>query len=246
MPRIERLTYGEDPSQYGVLHLPDGPARGTCVVIHGGFWKARYGVEYALPLAEDLAARGWVAFAPEYRRVGSGGGFPQTFDDLDAAFSSLVEAGVDTSGLVVFGHSAGGHLAAWAAARGRFARWRGDGSITAVFSQAGVLDLEAAHATSLGAEGGRGAVENFVGPPGPVFDLADPTRQLPLDVPIWCFHARDDEDVPFSQSETYVASARGAGASAELVEVPGGHFGVVDVASPAWAAQLDALASLGS
>ena len=75
-----------------------------------------------------------------------------------------------------------------------------------------------------------------VGPDDPSFDLADPMRQLPLDVPVWCVHARDDDTVPFEQASAYVARARATGAAAELVEVPGGHFGVIEPGSPAWAA----------
>ncbi len=240
----ERFTYGPDPSQYAELYRPAAgvPVRGTCVVIHGGFWKALYGIEYAQPLATDLAERGWIAWAPEYRRVGNGGGVPATLDDLDASFTRLVETGVDTSALIVLGHSAGGHLALWSAARGRFARWRGGGRIRAVFNQAGVADLEQAYADGLGG----GAVDAFAGAPSATYDEADPTRHLPLEVPVWCFHARDDDAVPFSQSVDYVARARAAGGEATLVEVRGGHFGVVDVAAPAWQAQLQVLESFGN
>jgi acetyl esterase/lipase len=60
-------------------------------------------------------------------------------------------------------------------------------------------------------------------------------RQLPLAVPAWLVHAADDPIVPIDQSRDYVAAARAAGAEAELVEVEGGHFGVIEVGSPAWA-----------
>ena len=101
----------------------------------------------------------------------------------------------------------------------------------AVISQAGVLDLEAAYDAGLGS----GAVEAFVGaPPGPAYDAVDPSRQLPLDVPVWCVHGRDDDVVPLSQSADYVARATAAGGRAELVEVEGDHFVVIDIASPAW------------
>ena len=72
-------------------------------------------------------------------------------------------------------------------------------------------------------------------PDDPDYDLADPMRHVPLDVPAWLVHAADDPVVPISQSRDYVAAARRAGAEAELVEVEGGHFGVIDVEAPAWA-----------
>ena len=117
--------------------------------------------------------------------------------------------GLDLSTVVTLGH-AGGHLAAWAASRGRFERWAGGVEVTAVVSQAGVLDLRAAHLAGLGG----GAVAAFLGhPPGPEDDPVDPRRQAPLDVPLWCVHGRSDDTVPIAQSEEYVAAATAAGAA---------------------------------
>ena len=72
-----RLIYGDDPSQWVDRYLPDGASRGTVVVIHGGLWRAEYAADLGVPLAVDLAARGWTALNVEYRRVGNGGGFPR-------------------------------------------------------------------------------------------------------------------------------------------------------------------------
>ena len=72
-------------------------------------------------------------------------------------------------------------------------------------------------------------------------DLADPTRQVPLDVPVWCLHAPDDTSVPFSQSQRYVEAATGAGATAELIEVTGGHFALIDTGSDAWRTIIEVL-----
>jgi acetyl esterase/lipase len=180
----------------------------------------------------------------EYRRVGNGGGVPQTLDDIAAALDALADvAGIDTTNVITLGHSAGGHLAVWAAARDRFARWRpARVRVTAAVSQAGVLDLGAGHHDDLGA----GAVGAFVGePPGDGYDRVDPRRQLPLDVPVRCIHGTLDDTVPISQSREYVAAAMAAGADATVTEVDGGdHFVVIDPASEAWArtlALLDAL-----
>ena len=173
----------------------------------------------------------------EYRRVGSGpgggGGWPATGDDVAAGIDLLrgIE-GLALDTVVTLGHSAGGHLATWAAARGRFDRWEGGVPVTHVVSQAGVLDLARAFDEGLGG----GAVEAFMGtrPGDPSYAQADPQAQLPLDVPVWCVHGSDDSDVPLSQSRSYVAAARAAGASAELVEVPGDHYALIDPASEAW------------
>ena len=242
-----RLAYGEDPSQWLELHRPDGAPRGLVVVVHGGFWKAQYGAEYAAPLAVDLAARGWTAAVVEYRRVGSGpgggGGWPATCDDVSAAIDLAVAESDGPGPVVALGHSAGGHLAAWSAARTRFEPWAAGAPVTHVISQAGVLDLAAAARDDLG----DGAARAFMGgaPGDPSYAMADPLRQVPLDAPMWAVHARDDDTVPFSQAETYVAAAREAGAQATLVEVSGGHFGVIDTGSPAWAAVVAVLDSIG-
>jgi acetyl esterase/lipase len=235
----ERITYGDDPSQWVDLHVPAGESRGLVVVIHGGFWKAQYGAEYGAPLAVDLVGRGWTAANVEYRRVGNGGGFPETLDDIHAAIGAVA---ADADGPVItLGHSAGGHLATWAAARGRFDRWAGGPALTHVVSQAGVVDLRSAVADHLGSD----AAIAFLGDASATtYDQADPLTQVPLDVPMWAVHATDDDTVPFAQATTYVDAATAAGADATLVEVTGGHFGVIDPSSDAWAACVKVLDSI--
>ncbi len=234
--RPTRTSYGDDPSQWVDRYDPVGSSRGTVVVIHGGFWRAQYGADLGAPLASDLATKGWTALNVEYRRVGSGGGFPATFDDIHAAIN-LAEKVTDkvtgeTSPVVTLGHSAGGHLATWAAARQRFEQWSDGVGVSHVLSQAGVVDLSAAAEESLGG----GAVEALmgVGPDDATYDLTDPQRQIPLDVPVWCLHAPDDTSVPISQSRNYVQAATEAGARAEFVEVTGGHFDLIDTGTAAW------------
>ena len=243
-----RIAYGDDPSQFGELTLPAGTPRGVVVVIHGGFWKAEYDLSLGRPLAAALVRDGWATLNLEYRRVGpagsgGGGGSPATLDDIAAGIDALAGVdGLDLSTVVTLGHSAGGHLGAWAASRGRFERWAGGVDVTAVVSQAGVLDLRAAHLAGLGG----GAVAAFLGhPPGPDDDPADPRRQTPLDVPLWCVHGRDDDIVPIAQSEEYVAAATAAGARADLVAVDGDHFVVIDPTSDAWAKTMAVLDTLG-
>jgi acetyl esterase/lipase len=237
-----RRRYGPDPSQHGELHLPAAEPRGVVVVIHGGFWKAEYDAGLGRPLAADLAAHGWAAWNLEYRRVGNGGGAPATFDDVAAGIDELADLGLDLSTVVTLGHSAGGHLAAWAASRDRFDEWAGGVDVTAVVSQAGVLDLRAGHDDGLGG----GAVAALLGhPPGPADARFDPIAQVPLGVPVWCVHAPDDTVVPIRQSEAYLAAAAAVGARAELVRVDGEHFGVVEPGAAAWARTLRILDELG-
>jgi acetyl esterase/lipase len=245
-------AYGPGSDQFLEVSLPagDGPAP-VVVVLHGGFWRARYGIELARPLAADLAARGWAAVAVEYRRVGAGGGWPTTLDDVAAALDALPDvpgaARLDLTDVTVVGHSAGGHLAAWAAGRSRLpASAPGAGprvAVTAAVLQAGVLDLTAAVAADLGA----GAAVGFLGgSPEEVperYAAADPVRLLPTGVPVLCVHGAADTTVPLDQSERYAAAAGAVGDRVEVSVVPGDHMVVLDLGGEAWRRTVDWLAA---
>jgi acetyl esterase/lipase len=240
--------YGSDPSQYAELYEPTGERRpGVVVVIHGGFWRAAWDADGGRALSMDLAGRGWVAWNIEYRRVGNGGGWPATLEDVAAAIDRLAErdVDVDTSRVLAVGHSAGGHLATWAAGRALLPVDAPGAdpaiSVTGVIAQAGVLDLRTAALTGVG---GTATPDLLGGLPDEMPDryaVADPMRHVPLPVPVVCVHGRIDDSVPFRQSETYVAAARAAGADVDLLEVAGDHMSHRDPTSPAWAAALTAL-----
>lgn len=241
----ERLDYGPGVSQFAELYRPERGSRGVVVVVHGGFWRARYGLSLGRPLARSLLEEGWTAYNIEYRRVGLGGGWPETFDDVAAAIDALADVDdLDLSTVLTLGHSAGGHLAVWAAARGRFDRWRPERvRVTGCVSQAGVLDLTRAARDGLGG----GAVTQFLGrPPGPAYDRVDPARQVPLDVPVRCVHGEDDVIVPPDQSQGYVDAATAAGDDASLTLVEGDHFTLNDPATDAWRRTVGLLDSLRS
>jgi acetyl esterase/lipase len=236
-------AYGGDPAQFLELTLPagDGPAP-VVVVLHGGFWRARYGIELARPLAGDLAARGWAAVAVEYRRTGAGGGWPQTLADVAAAVDLLPDLPgaerLDLADVTVVGHSAGGHLAAWLAGRSRLPAGapgaRPRLAVSAAVLQAGVLDLVRGHEQQLGA----GAVAEFLGGgPDDVpdrFATADPVRLLPTGAAVLCVHGTADATVPLDQSERYARAATAAGDRVEVVAVPGDHMAVIDPAGEGW------------
>lgn len=252
---VQTLRYGPDPSQFVELTLPDsttGPAP-VAVVVHGGFWRSEYGLDLGRPLAATLPGRGWAALNIEYRRVGNGGGYPATFTDVAAAIDLLAGAAaaaardrdveLDLTRVVTIGHSAGGHLAAWAATRaGQDEGAPGAGpavAISAVVSQAGVLDLIACAGEHLGG----GAAQAFLGgEPNQVPDryrATSPIERLPLGLPTLCVHATGDGNVPISQSEAFVTAALAAGDDAELAVVQGDHFVVIDPANQAWTLVLD-------
>jgi acetyl esterase/lipase len=236
---IER--YGSHPSQVAELFSPDGAPRGVAVVIHGGFWRAAYDRHLMDGLCRDLTARGWAAWNLEYRRLGDGGGWPQTFEDVEAGIrhvqnaSNRVLLAGDAPGradprasnrvLLAVGHSAGGHLALWAAARGL---------VSHVVSQGGVTDL--AQAARLGLS--RGVVHELL--PPDAYPLASPAELLPLGVPQLLVHGEADDIVPAWLSRSYHAAAVEAGDEVHLVTLPGvGHFEHLDPSSTAWQAVVE-------
>lgn len=247
MPPI-RHRYGPHPDQFGELHLPASAARAVVVLLHGGFWRARYDCSLGDPLAADLAQRGYAAWNLEYRRVGADGGWPATLEDVAAGIDALADLPVDTARVVAIGHSAGGQLAVWAAGRGALPT-EAPGSqprvpVSAAIAQAGVLDLERAARTGVGAT----AVADLLGgTPEEVperYAVADPMRQLPVPVPVVCVHARADEQVPIALSESYVVAAVAAGGEAGFVEASGDHFTLIDPAHPDWRRCVEALDAL--
>jgi acetyl esterase/lipase len=237
------------------LHVPrgDGPYP-VAIVLHGGSWRAGYDRRVMRPVCRDLVRRGWAAWNVEYRRVGGGqgGGWPATFDDVSAAVDALPadDARLDLGRVVLLGHSAGGHLALWAAGRSRLpAGAPGAAPRTtprAVIAQAPVANLERARAL---VEAG-GAVNDLLGgSPSEVperYDLANPFRQVPLAMPVLLVHGAEDQTVAVGQSRDYAEAARAAGGVVELVEPAGAtHRDHLDPRSTAWAAvtsRLDGLA----
>lgn len=227
-----RFTYGPHPSQYAELTLPAGAAPApVVVVIHGGYWRSSYGAELGRPLAADLVGRGFAALNVEYRRVGDGGGWPQTGQDVAAALDALAErpAGLDLGRVVALGHSAGGQLAGWLAARRG-----GTVSLAGAVLQAGVLDLVRGSADGLGG----GAVDAYLGGSPAhtpeAYAAASPVDLLPLGVPTVCVHGTADTLVPIDQSEGFVAAASKAGDTTTLHTFDGDHFDPITVGTPAW------------
>jgi len=216
----------------------------VAVLIHGGFWRARYDLRLEDRLVADLAGRGWAVWNLEYRRLGwrSRGGWPATFEDVSGGIDHLgrLDAPFDLSRVVAIGHSAGGQLALWAAARpGLPAGAPGAGPsvrLSGAVSQAGVLDLREAARLGLS----RHAAESFLGGPARKlpqhYELASPVERLPLGVPQLLVHGEADEVVPIDLSRRYARRAAEAGDPCELVELPGvGHDEHLDPGSAAWA-----------
>jgi acetyl esterase/lipase len=240
--------YGPHRDQFGELTLPrerDHRRLAVVVLIHGGFWRARYRLGLQAPLVAELAGRGWAVWNLEYRRLGwrSRGGWPVTFEDVAAGIDLLgaLDAPFDLARVVAVGHSAGGQLALWAASRrGQPAGAPGAEPkirVAAAIAQAGVVDLREAARLGLS----RGAPQRLLGgEPGRLparYDLASPIERLPLGLPQLLVHGDADEIVPIELARRYARRAADAGDECELLELPGvGHFEHLDPSSEAWRA----------
>ena len=231
----ERHRYGSHREQRADLYLPRGPGPHRVVVsIHGGYWQARFGKVVMKAICADLARRGVAAWNIEYRRIGRGGGWPETFEDIDAAIDHLAEVAdgrLLLDDVTVLGHSAGGQLALWSASR--------NGAtvpVRLVVAQAAVCNLAVA---------GEAAHDLMGGTPREVperYAVTDPMQLIPAPVPVRLVHSPEDATVPVRRSRDYLAAARRAGADVELVEPsPAGHRSHPDPRSKAWAAALDFL-----
>ena len=223
------------------LHRPRGAGPfPVAVVIHGGSWHAGYGKVLMRPVCRDLVRRGWAAWNIEYRRLGGrqGGGWPATFDDVATAIDALPGADerLDLDRVVFLGHSAGGHLALWAA--GTTAR-APELRPAAVVAQAPMADLERGDGPLVHALLGGTPAEQ-----PERYAQANPARQVPLRMPELLVHGADDATVGVQQSRRYAAAARAAGGAVELVEPPGRHRDHIDPRSPAWAAAAERLDTL--
>lgn len=235
-----RLSYGDDPLQYGDLRIPEGEGPfPVVIVIHGGCWLASYDLGYMSAFADALTAAGVATWSIEYRRVGdSGGGWPGTFQDVADAADELLEIAseypLDMDRVAAVGHSAGGHLALWLAGR----KWldvddplRGENplALNGVVALAGIPDL-AGYAAPEGC--GAAVSELLGGEPGEVADRVrrgSPIAMVPFGINQTLVTGEHDSIVPKSQADAFVEAARQMGDSVAVTTILGaGHFELVD------------------
>jgi acetyl esterase/lipase len=246
LPKVVRYGRGrEQLVEFYPGRVPDsGAAPAVVLFVHGGYWRREYDLDHARPLAVDLAGRGFLVGLVEYRR--GAGSWRQTLGDiaaaLDTATAAVRDAGV-TAPILAMGHSAGGQLVLWAAARASLpagAPGAGAHSIPdGVIALAPLADLRRAHALHCG----DGAVAAFLAfPREDAFPVADPMLLDAPGVPITIVHGLADDTVPIELSRRYAADGR-----ATLIELPGvEHYGLITPGSSAWPTVLDALAHPGA
>ncbi|MFI5834324.1 alpha/beta hydrolase family protein [Micromonospora sp. NPDC051300] len=241
-PPDATVAYGDHPDQCADLRRPagEGPARPLVVVVHGGFWRAEYDRAHTGPMAAALAALGHPVAQLEYRRTG----WPGTLTDVLAGVAALpalaaaaLPGRVAPTPPVLVGHSAGGHLALYAAAHAPH-------TVGGVLALAPVADLAEAYRLDLDG----GAVAALLGGgPADVPDRyadADPSALVPIQARTVVMHGTLDQQVPVSTSRSWVAADRAAGGDATLVELPEcEHFGLIAPDSAAWPRVVEALRS---
>ncbi|MEU7468823.1 alpha/beta hydrolase [Streptomyces sp. NPDC044984] len=259
------VAYGDDPDQLIDLYAPraeGGPAP-VVVVLHGGAWRAPYDRRHLSPFAAFLAGRGFAVASVEYRRgAGEPGGgepvagrWPDTFDDVAAALDALpalVREHVpraDPRRVVLTGHSAGGHLALWAAARHVLpagSPWRTDGPapLRGVVALAPIADLEIADKLDVCG----GAVRQLLGGDEYFAERrlhADPGVLLPTGIATTLVQGRTDTVVPQAVAEAYAEAAAKAGEVVGLTLLEDvGHFPLIDPVADACAVVAEEIAQL--
>jgi acetyl esterase/lipase len=250
LSKAQRIAYGTEKLQFGDLYLPEreGP-HPVIILIHGGFWRTGYGLSLMDGLASSLARRGMAAWNIEYRRVGDiGGGWPNTLLDVAHATDHLREIAptyqLNLQHVIPVGHSAGGHLAFWLAARHRLPQ----GSplaigkplaLAAAVSLAGAVDLEHTWRLNLGGGAASALLGGGYDAVPERYRAASPAALLPLGIPQVLIHGTSDDRVPLVVSQDYATRASDAGDNVTLVELPGtDHFALIDARSTAWTSTL--------
>lgn len=246
----ERIKYGVDPLQFGELRLPKKAAPyPVAVVLHGGCWVSYLADLHIMsPLATALTDLGMATWNVEYRGSDHAqGGWTGTFDDIAAALDHLREIAqlhqLDLNRVIVLGHSAGGHLALWAAARHKLPKESplyvaNPLPIRAAISLSGPGDLRAFHEGKAGGCRDHAIVELL----GGTFDdypnrymQASPAELLPLGVTQVIINGELDPIVPIKFSRDYQRMATNAGDPVEFYEIEGAsHFDVIAPNTPAW------------
>lgn len=253
------IAYGADPNQFGELWLPSGNGPFPVVLlIHGGCWQAKLpGTILMDYMAAVLRAKGVAVWNVEYRRIGhAGGGYPGTFRDVAAGVDKLRDLAkawnLDLRRVIIAGHSAGGRLTAWTAARGQLTKSSPlyvahPLPIRVAVSIEGINDLRAFHDEGPGRCGEPGTVDDLIKGASKQAPYADtsPRELLPTKVPQVVISGELDPIVPVKFARDYAAAAKRSGTRTELIIYPGaGQFEPIDPDSPAGRAVIDKLVAL--
>lgn len=245
----QHIAYGSAPSQFAELFKPAGPGPFPVVIlIHGGCWTVQFGgITQMRNMAGALTQNGIAVWNVEYRRVDEeGGGYPGMYQDVATAVDRLkLEAGaqqLDLTRVVAVGHSAGGHLAQWAASRHKLpqsspAYRAAPLAIGQVISLGGLADLR--HEEALIKTSCERDMLQLTGLPSAarpdVYADTSPAELLPAGVRTVLVTGEFDTVSPLRVAQDYARRAKAAGDAAEVVLLPNAsHYDEVAASSPAW------------
>ncbi len=242
------VPYGEEDLQIGELRTPltTNDTFPLVIFIHGGCWLSDYNLDHVSTVCADLVKAGYAVWTPEYRRVGDeGGGYPNTFKDIQASVDfarTLADIyPLDLENVVVMGHSAGGHLALWLATQQNLAKnsrlYNANPlPIKGVIALAGITDLKAYD--EIGNDCSTAVAKLMGGTAAEVdsrYYKSSPINLLPATIPVRLVHGDKDNIVPISQSEAFAERAKAKGTDVKVLTIEGGgHFDMVSPYSEAW------------
>lgn len=255
----QTVRYGDLEQQIVDLWLPEGYGPFPVVLmVHGGCWQKSIADRTLMNyIAGDLRGRGIAVWNIEYRGVDEeGGGYPGTFEDVSAAADALAQFGhvynLSTEQIVVFGHSAGGHLGAWLASRGNLPEMSPmltdrSASIKGVLNSGGLADLELSAPVTL-PDCLASISDVLTGMPSTertnVYSDTSPARLQPVTANQVSVNGARDRIAPPKLGIAYSDLVVGTGGTASFQEVPGGHVELIAPDTDAWDQQVTVLKSL--
>ena len=238
------LAYGDGPDQVADLRVPvgDGPFP-VAVMLHGGFWRNVWTRDLMDGISVDLSQRGWATWNVEYRRLGNGGGWPATLEDVADAIDALAPLAadfrLDLDAVSTVGHSAGGHLALWAAARSSLPL-DAPGAVPQVRIRTAVglapmADLAAGYRAGLGSDAVAAFLEASPDEAPERYATSSPSELVPCGVRQLIVHGDIDDHIPVALSREYAGRAADAGDAVVYHELEDAdHFVLIDPAGGAW------------
>ena len=251
-----QISYGDDQFQFGYLRLPEGSGPHPVIVfMHGGCWLSVFDIRYTGLAEQAFADAGYAVWSLEYRRVGNpGGGWPGTFLDVATGADHLTELAreypLDLDRVVAIGHSAGGQLALWLAARGRIPTsselyTAGPLPIHGVLALAPAPNLETLHSSGSCGPGVDGLMGGSPNVRPERYQVGSPMQLMPVDVPQRVVVGALDAQFGPGGRACFQAAQRAGSSPVTLREAPeSGRFGMVVPCTSAWPITLQELESL--
>ncbi|HUO45860.1 MAG TPA: type II 3-dehydroquinate dehydratase [Acidimicrobiia bacterium] len=232
---FETVAYGNFADQIGDLRYPQGSEPvPLAILVHGGLWEEQWTRDTTDGWAAALTDRGWATLNIEYRRLGTGGGWPPSFVDLTTAYEfAAALSRVDSNRIVVGGHSAGGTMALWAAGESL------EHPPASVVSVAGITDLVRANRENLG----NGAIAALFGRRPHDAESISPRHRLPTGISARLVSCLDDDLVDPDYARDFATAASAAGDEVGLSEIGATHMSVLDPLEAANRQVLDIIAS---